>query len=186
MNRLSEGYKRAVEKNWSCRAKIVVFGQKTIFQAQKRPLLYSNHVLAATRKSFTDKKGPFSKISISLLASFGCCFGKKKHFSAKRKNGLDQACSSETEFFIRVDRIGKLQPRAEWQKLWRMFEPKMAIYAPKYVFFGTYRPYRLIWCPDGWWLCRAGCISQDTYLLYIHSFLSNLILCPISIQKVIF
>ena len=30
-----------------------------------------------------------------------------------------------------------------------------------------YRPCRLNWCPVGWWLWRAGCISQDTYLLYL-------------------
>ena len=46
----------------------------------------------------------------------------------------------------------------------RTFGPKKA----KYVFFlGTYRPCQLIWCPVGCWLWRAGCTSQDTYLLYL-------------------
>ena len=46
------------------------------------------------------------------------------------------------------------------------FCPKTAIFAPKYVFLGKYRPCRLIWCPVSWWLWREGCNSQDTYLLY--------------------
>ena len=48
----------------------------------------------------------------------------------------------------------------------RMFGPKTAIFALNYALLGSYRPCRLIWCPVGWWLWRAGCISQDTYLLY--------------------
>ena len=51
-------------------------------------------------------------------------------------------------------------------KIIMMFGPKTAIFALKYAFLGSYRPCRLIWCPVGWWLWRAGCISQDTYLLY--------------------
>ena len=35
-------------------------------------------------------------------------------------------------------------------KMIRMFGPKMAIFAPKYAFLGTYRPCRLICCPVGW------------------------------------
>ena len=37
----------------------------------------------------------------------------------------------------------------------RMFASKTAIFAPKYA------------CLVGWWLWFVGCISQDTYLLYI-------------------
>ena len=40
-------------------------------------------------------------------------------------------------------------------------------FGPKYAFLGSYRPCWFIWCPVGWWLWRAGCISQDTYLLYV-------------------
>ena len=54
-------------------------------------------------------------------------------------------------------------------KIIRMFDPKTAIFAPKYAFLGTYRPCRLIWCLVGWWLWCAGNISQDTYLLYVIS-----------------
>ena len=48
-----------------------------------------------------------------------------------------------------------------------MFGPKTAIFAQKYLFLGTGRPCQLIWCPVGWWLWRAGCISRDTYLLHV-------------------
>ena len=48
----------------------------------------------------------------------------------------------------------------------RMFGQKRPILPPKYALLSTYRPCRLIWCPFGWWLWCAGCISQDTYLLY--------------------
>ena len=51
-------------------------------------------------------------------------------------------------------------------KIVRMFGPRTAIFAPKYAFLGTKRPCRFIWCPVGWWLWRAGCILQDTYLHY--------------------
>ena len=51
-------------------------------------------------------------------------------------------------------------------KIIRMFGPKTAIFAPKYAFLGTKRPCRFIWCPVGWWLWRASCISQDAYSLY--------------------
>ena len=37
----------------------------------------------------------------------------------------------------------------------------------RYVCSRTYITCRLIWCPVGWWFWRAGCISQDTYLLYL-------------------
>ena len=54
----------------------------------------------------------------------------------------------------------------------RMFGPKAAIFAPRYASLGTYRACRLIWCPVGWLVggCPAqcaGCISQDTDLLYL-------------------
>ena len=50
----------------------------------------------------------------------------------------------------------------------RIFCPKTTKFCPKYAFMGTYRHCRFIWCPVGWWLWRAGCILQDTYLLYRH------------------
>ena len=61
MNRLSEVYKRAVDQNWGCMAKIRISGPK------KHILLSGHHVLAATGKSSAKKKVPFSKIDISLL-----------------------------------------------------------------------------------------------------------------------
>ena len=44
----------------------------------------------------------------------------------------------------------------------RIFCPKTT----KFGIFGQFGPCRLVRCPVGWWLWRAGCISQDTYLLY--------------------
>ena len=45
-------------------------------------------------------------------------------------------------------------------KIVRMFGPRTAIFAPKYAFLGTYRPWWLILCPVGWLVggCGAGCI----------------------------
>ena len=63
MNRLSEGYKRAVDQNWGCMAKIGFSGQKTdIWGPKKKPLLDSNHVLATTEKSCSKKKVAFAQI----------------------------------------------------------------------------------------------------------------------------
>ena len=63
MNRLSEGYKRAVNLNWSRRAKIEFFGPKSRFQAQKkRSLLNEHYVLATTGKSCSKKKSAFAQI----------------------------------------------------------------------------------------------------------------------------
>ena len=62
------------------------FGRKQSFLAQKNSLLNSNHVLATTGKSYTNKFQSFSQ-------DFRCFFGEKtdcwpkKHFSAKHKNG---------------------------------------------------------------------------------------------------
>ena len=53
-------------------------------------------------------------------------------------------------------------------KIIRMFGPKTAIFPQKYVFFGSYRSHLVHCCLVGWWLWRAGCISQETYLLYCH------------------
>ena len=49
-------------------------------------------------------------------------------------------------------------------KIIRMFGPKTAILVPKYAFLGTYRPCRLIWCPDGWLVggCCARAVSHRT------------------------
>ena len=59
------------------RAEIRIFGAK-----KKNSLLDPNHVLATTGQSCTKEKVPFSQINISLLADFGCYFGKNG-FSAR-------------------------------------------------------------------------------------------------------
>ena len=59
------------------RAEIRIFGAK-----KKNSLLDSNHVLATTGQSCAKEKVPFSQIDISLLADFGCFFGKNG-FSAR-------------------------------------------------------------------------------------------------------
>ena len=59
-----------------------VLQQKTDFLAQilifkkKDPLLNGHHVLAMTNQSCAKKIVPFSQINISILAEFGCFFGK--------------------------------------------------------------------------------------------------------------
>ena len=49
----------------------------------------------------------------------------------------------------------------------KIWVPKKAKFGQKYAFLGTYMLCWFIWCPVGWWLWRAGCISQDTFLLYV-------------------
>ena len=44
-----------------------------------------------------------------------------------------------------------LPPKIIW-----MFGPKKAIFAPKYAFFGTYRPGRRILCPLSWLVGGCG------------------------------
>ena len=57
------------------------------------------------------------------------------------------------------------------------FCPKMTKFGPKLAFlvnFGQAMQAYLVPCWwVGWWLWRAGCISQDTYLLYIFDHLSH-------------
>ena len=53
-------------------------------------------------------------------------------------------------------------------KIIRMFGPKMAIFAPKKLsqaHIGLASSFNALLV--SWWLWRAGCISQDTYLLYV-------------------
>ena len=53
-------------------------------------------------------------------------------------------------------------------KIIRMFGPKTAIFAPKELSQTHALPAHLMHCWFvGWWLKRACCISQDTYLPYI-------------------
>ena len=56
-------------------------------------------------------------------------------------------------------------------KIIRMFGPEMAIFAPKYAFFGTYRPCRLIWCPGCCLIggCGARAVSHKTPIYLIAS-----------------
>jgi len=65
-----------------------------------------------------------------------------------------------------------------WYQNFFSLPKKTAIFAQKYAFFGTYRTCRLIWCPVGWCLWCAGCISQDTYLLYDNSMLFYTLMSP--------
>ena len=62
-------------KKTDFRAEIRILGAK-----KKCSLLSSNHVLATTGQSCAKEKVPFSQINISLLADFGCYFGKKRIF----------------------------------------------------------------------------------------------------------
>ena len=68
MDRLSEGYKRAIDKIWGPTA-------KNRFSALKKDsLLNGHHVLATTGQSYANEIVPFSQINISRLADFGCFF----------------------------------------------------------------------------------------------------------------
>ena len=53
----------------------------------------------------------------------------------------------------------------------RVFRPKTTKFGPKLVFLVNFgqamQAYSVPCWWVGWWLCRAGCISQDTYLLYM-------------------
>ena len=60
------------------RAEIRIFGAKKNIHFF---VLNDNHVLAATGQSCAKEKVPFSQMNISLLADFGCYFGKKRIFS---------------------------------------------------------------------------------------------------------
>ena len=72
--------------------------------------------------NFFHKGGRGSRVPFTYF--FGNGFlAKKKHFSAKLKNG----CFS-------------VNPAGNWS---------VVIFGPKYASLGTYRPCRLIWCPVG-------------------------------------
>ena len=95
MDRLSEGFKQAIDKILGPTAKNGFLSRIRVFRPKKRSLLGSNYVLATTGKSCANKKVPFSQINMSLLADLWCFFfwkkkadfWPKKHFSVKRKNG---------------------------------------------------------------------------------------------------
>ena len=68
IDRLFEGYKRAIDKIRGPIAKRGFFGPNPSFWSQnKRSLFHRNHVPATTRQSCAKKKIPFSQINISLL-----------------------------------------------------------------------------------------------------------------------
>ena len=52
---------------------------------------------------------------------------------------------------------------------WPIWSPETAIFAPKYAFFGTYRPCWLIWYPAGWLVgsCGAGAVSRKTPIHFL-------------------
>ena len=60
----------------------------------------------------------------------------------------------------------------------RIFCPKTTKFGPKLAFLvnlgQAMQAYSVPCWWVGWWLWRAGCISQDTYLLYLLSFLNKL------------
>ena len=100
--------KWAVDKIWDPIAKNEFSGQKPSLRAQeKRSLLDSDHVLARTGKSCTNKKYPFPKKY--LLAIFfwggGIYFWSKKHFAAKRKNGLFSVIPAWTRSVVIVGHL---------------------------------------------------------------------------------
>ena len=102
MNRLSEGYKQAVDQNWGHMTKIGFLGKKkrNFWQIKNTRFLSRDTMF---RKKLCKEKVPFSKTNISLLANFGCffggekrIFGPKKHSSAKRKIGCFSVISART------------------------------------------------------------------------------------------
>ena len=56
----------------------------------------------------------------------------------------------------------------------RIFCPKMTKFGPKLAFLVNLglamQAYSVPCCWVSWWLWRAGCISQDTYLLYFFNY----------------
>ena len=89
-------------------------------------------------------------------------FRKKTDFRAqmvatrKRKRYCDGSNSKNAKLLLSL-------------KMIRMFRPKTAIFAPKYAFFGTFRPCWLIWCPIAWCLrCAGRSIDRaSTYFIFI-------------------
>ena len=77
MNRLSEGYKLAVDQNWGSMAKIGILGQKSRFWAQKkRSVLNGHQVLATTGKSRSKKRSTLFQNKYQSLQNSGvfvCC-----------------------------------------------------------------------------------------------------------------
>ena len=72
IDRLSEDFKRAIDKIWGPKAKNGILGRKLSFWAQKNSLLRSNHVLAIIGQSCANKKVSFSQMNFRLLANFRC------------------------------------------------------------------------------------------------------------------
>ena len=70
-----------------------------------------------------------------------------------------------------ANKVSVVFPLHGYQKV--CFLPlKLGFLAQKYAFIGPYRPCWFIWCTGGRLVdgCGAGCISQDTYVLYnIHT-----------------
>ena len=112
---------------------------------------------ATTGKSCAKKRVPFSYINVSLLPNFGVYFlsktdfGPKKCFSTKRKNGCFFVVPARTKSVVIVGHF----------LMALMVPPSFVDDGQKFV-VGW-----LVGWLVGWWLWCAGCISQDTYLLYL-------------------
>merc|ERR1711884_652620 len=69
----------------------------------------------------------------------------------------------------------------------RIFCPKTTKFGPKLAFLVKLGPamqaYMVPCCWVGWWLWRAGCISQDTYLLYLIFYITGNINSRVSGEK---
>ena len=84
IDRLAEGYKHGIDEIQCPIAKTGLLGRNKNFRPKKHQLLCRNPVLATTRLNCAKKKVPFSQINISILANFGCFFGKKADFLPKK------------------------------------------------------------------------------------------------------
>ena len=88
MDRLSEGYKQAIDQIRGPIAKTDFWAKIRVFGLKKHPLHNSNPVLVTTVKSCANEKVPFSQINISILANFGCFLGEKMDFWPKTRSKI--------------------------------------------------------------------------------------------------
>ena len=137
INRLAEGYKRAIDIIRGPLAKNGFLG--------RNPILYQNHVPAKTGQSWKKKMLTFSQINISLLTDFRCLL---------RTNGFS-ACGYQN-FCSHPKWLGCLARKRPF--LPQIMLPWAAV---------TYRPYRFIWCPVGWLVgrCGAWAVSRKTFII---------------------
>ena len=167
-------------KNWISGPKTAKFGPKLAFWAKYQHFwpIWSS---ASPKKNANKLSGWFSVMLVPKLLLTPI---KIRIFCPKRPNLVQNIYF--WSFWAKYCHFCTFCPMSDQKPMWTrclggfsiMWVTKLLISPVKKGFFAQFGPKLVFFCPlqahlvpswwVGWWLWRAGCISQDTYLLYIY------------------